>query len=138
MLHCCGAYAPAGIIRRAAEQILAHVGAVKAKLKPGEAISIKAYALELYNEELRDLSSRAAVAASATAAVAAGSSDSGGGSIDGGSCGGVRIAERPCANGRCTPEVGGRKTQLAGMRMGPCAGRVSCVPIACRNAWQQQ
>lgn len=31
----------AGIIRRAAEHILAHVNALKEKLKPGEAVGIK-------------------------------------------------------------------------------------------------
>jgi hypothetical protein len=32
------------------------VDAIRANLKPGESISVGAYALELYNEDLRDLS----------------------------------------------------------------------------------
>ena len=45
-----------GVTRRSALHIFAIVDALKAKLKPGEAISVGAYALELYNEDLRDLS----------------------------------------------------------------------------------
>lgn len=89
---------PAGIIRRAAEHILAHVDALRQKLKPGEDISVKAYGLELYNEELRDLSSHSAATAAAAAA-AAGMEDSANSSSS------VRISERPCGNGRCIPEV---------------------------------
>jgi kinesin family protein 4/21/27 len=84
----------AGIIRRAAEHILAHVDALRQKLKPGEDISVKAYGLELYNEELRDLSSHSAAAAAAAAGMEDSSSSSS-----------VRISERPCGNGRCIPEV---------------------------------
>ena len=97
----------AGIIRRAAEHILAHVAAVKEKLKPGEAISIRAYGLELYNEELRDLSSKAAAAAAAAAAANGDDAGSGSGSSS------VRLSERPLGNGRCVPEVSSR--QAAGV-----------------------
>lgn len=101
----------AGIIRRAAEHILAHVDAVKQKLKPGEAISVRAYALELYNEELRDLSSfSAATAAAAAAAVAAAGPDEAAASSS------IRLSERPVGNGRCIPEVrpgGNRCVQAA-------------------------
>ncbi|WIA34627.1 hypothetical protein OEZ86_012944 [Tetradesmus obliquus] len=87
-----------GIIRRAAQHILAHVEAVQAKLKPGESISVRAYALELYNEELHDLSGKAQ-RQQGPAAAAAGAQDSEGG---------VRIAERPVGkDGRCIPEVVG-------------------------------
>jgi kinesin family protein 4/21/27 len=84
-----------GIIRRAAEHILARVDVLRECLQPGEAVSVRAYGLELYNEELRDLGSNTAAAG--------GGADSGGGS----SSEGVRISERPCGNGRCTPEVRG-------------------------------
>jgi hypothetical protein len=89
----------AGIIRRAAEHILGNVDALKQKLKPGEAISVKAYGLELYNEELRDLSSKAAAAAAAAAGAA--------GYVDDpvSSSSAVRISERPGGIGRCIPEV---------------------------------
>lgn len=89
----------AGIIRRAAEHILAHVDAVKQKLKPGEAISVRAYALELYNEELRDLSSFSAAASAAAAAAAAAGPDEAAASSS------IRLSERPIGNGRCIPEV---------------------------------
>lgn len=86
----------AGIIRRAAEQILAHVEAVRAKSKPGESITVKAYALELYNEELRDLSCNVAGMQAAAADGDNSKSETG-----------VRIAERPYGkDGRCIPEVG--------------------------------
>lgn len=88
----------AGIIRQAAEQILRNVQAVRSKQKPGESIAVKAYALELYNEELRDLSNNAAGAASQQAAT-----DSEGGRGESA----VRIAERPYGrDGKCIPEVG--------------------------------
>ncbi|KAI8464145.1 MAG: P-loop containing nucleoside triphosphate hydrolase protein [Monoraphidium minutum] len=45
-----------GITRRAARHIFSIVDGLKARLKPGEAVSVAAYALELYNEDLRDLS----------------------------------------------------------------------------------
>jgi hypothetical protein len=86
-----------GIIRRAAQHILANVEAVQAKLKPGESITVRAYALELYNEELRDLSGKVQQQQQGAAAAAAGAQDSEGG---------VRIAERPVGkDGRCIPEV---------------------------------
>ncbi|KAF6261928.1 P-loop containing nucleoside triphosphate hydrolase protein [Scenedesmus sp. NREL 46B-D3] len=89
-----------GIIRRAAQHILAHVEAVQAKLKPGESITVRAYALELYNEELRDLSGK--VQQQGAAAAAAGAQD-----VEGG----VRIAERSVGkDGRCVPEVVGVTT----------------------------
>lgn len=87
----------AGIIRRAAQQIIASVEALREKQKPGESTTVRAYALELYNEELRDLSSKV-LAATATAAA-----DKDGSSSEGG----VRIAERPVGkDGRIVPEVG--------------------------------
>jgi hypothetical protein len=46
----------AGITRRAARHIFAVVDALTQRLKPGESIRVGAYALELYNEDLRDLS----------------------------------------------------------------------------------
>jgi hypothetical protein len=46
----------AGITRRAARHIFAIADAIRAGLKPGESVSVGAYALELYNEDLRDLS----------------------------------------------------------------------------------
>ena len=85
----------AGVIRRSAEHILTNVEAVRAKAKPGESITVKAYALELYNEELRDLSSNA----TALQTAADGEASKGEG--------GVRIAERPYGkDGKCIPEVG--------------------------------
>lgn len=94
----CSQWLIAGIIRRAAEQILATVEALRTKLKPGESITLKAYALELYNEELRDLSTNVAGAQPAAAGV---DGESSRGET------GVRIAERPIGrDGRCIPEVG--------------------------------
>jgi hypothetical protein len=128
----------AGIIRRAAQHMFAHVQALRQQLKPGEAVAVRAHALELYNEELRDLSSKAALAMAAATAAAAGGDEpcaaghwdggggSGGGSGSGGSTatsGGVRISERPCGNGRCTPEVRARTTWHAGLRHQGCWDR---------------
>jgi hypothetical protein len=75
---------------------------VQAKLKPGESISVRAYALELYNEELRDLAGKVQhTQPQGPMAAAAGAQDGEGG---------VRIAERPVGkDGRCIPEV--RATQ---------------------------
>ena len=47
-----------GITKRAARHIFEIADALAARLKPGEALSVGAYALELYNEDLRDLSVR--------------------------------------------------------------------------------
>eukprot|EP00879_Flechtneria_rotunda_P021695 GHRR01022875.1.p1 GENE.GHRR01022875.1~~GHRR01022875.1.p1 ORF type:complete len:1033 (+),score=433.02 GHRR01022875.1:114-3212(+) len=89
-----------GIIRLAAEHIFRNVEGVKAKLKPGESISIKAYALELYNEELRDLSSNVSPAAADRDAEGKGSWGEG-----------VRIAERSAGrSGIMTVEVVGANT----------------------------
>jgi hypothetical protein len=75
------------------------VEAVQAKLKPGESISVCAYALELYNEELRDLSGKVQHQQQPQGPMAAAA-----GAQDGE--GGVRIAERPVGkDGRCIPEV---------------------------------
>jgi hypothetical protein len=75
------------------------VEAVQAKLKPGESISVRAYALELYNEELRDLSGKVQHQQQQHGPMAAAA-----GVQDGE--GGVRIAERPAGkDGRCIPEV---------------------------------
>lgn len=70
---------------------------MRAKLKPGESITVKAYALELYNEELRDLSSNVA-----GVQAAAGTTEGEGSKAESG----VRIAERPYGReGKCIPEV---------------------------------
>eukprot|EP00878_Enallax_costatus_P034501 GHUV01038258.1.p1 GENE.GHUV01038258.1~~GHUV01038258.1.p1 ORF type:complete len:173 (+),score=45.36 GHUV01038258.1:649-1167(+) len=96
-----------GIIRRAAEQIVNTVDALRTKLKPGESITVKAYGLELYNEELRDLSTNVAGAQPISGPAADGEGSKGET--------GVRIAERPIGrDGKCIPEVGAT-SQLAGV-----------------------
>jgi hypothetical protein len=103
LLRCCCAAGLlcAGIIRRAAQHILSNVEAVQAKLKPGESITVRAYALELYNEELRDLSGKV-VQHQQQQSTAGGAAAAGGQDAEGG----VRIAERPVGkDGRCIPEV---------------------------------
>lgn len=79
---------PVGIIRRAVEHILAQSQVLRQRLGPGESICVRAQAVELYNEELRDL---------------------GGGGGSSGANGGdaaLRIAERPAGrDGRMIPEA---------------------------------
>jgi hypothetical protein len=87
-----------GIICRVAERVLAHVHAVRATQKPGESIAVQAYAVELYNEELQDLSCKVAAAAVLAAEPEGGSSKS--------TLEGLRIAEKPVGkSGRLTTEV---------------------------------
>lgn len=45
-----------GITPRVIDHVFAHVANIKRRLKPGESISISASAVEIYNEEFRDLS----------------------------------------------------------------------------------
>jgi hypothetical protein len=75
---------------------------------------LQAYGLELYNEELRDLSSHSAAAAAAAAA--ANSDDSSSSSSS------VRISERPCGNGRCVPEVSSKQHCGRHKRTNRCSG----------------
>jgi hypothetical protein len=45
-----------GITPRVINHVFAHVEGIKRRLKPGESISVSASAVEIYNEEFRDLS----------------------------------------------------------------------------------
>ena len=45
-----------GVTPRVIDHIFAHVAQIKRRLKPGESISVSASAVEIYNEEFRDLS----------------------------------------------------------------------------------
>ena len=49
-----------GVIPRVIDQVFDHVANITRRLKPGESISISASAVEIYNEEFRDLSKRIA------------------------------------------------------------------------------
>lgn len=126
----------AGIIRRVAEDVLAGVAALRAGHKPGESTVVRAHALELYNEELRDLSSSSSVGGAGGGGGSAGGAAGGGGGGGGGkaaaaggeapeAAGGVRIVERPNGrDGRCTPEVRTRAVR-AQRCMLPFSGSVS-------------
>jgi Kinesin motor domain len=45
-----------GVTPRVIDHVFAHVANIKRRLKPGESIHITACAVEIYNEEFRDLS----------------------------------------------------------------------------------
>lgn len=45
-----------GVTPRVIDHVFAHVAAIKKRLKPGEKIEVSASAVEIYNEEFRDLS----------------------------------------------------------------------------------
>jgi kinesin family protein 4/21/27 len=100
------------MMRRVAQHIFAIVEALSAQAKPGEEVKVAACGLELYNEELRDLSlapgSRDG-GAGPKAGFGSGAERAGMPALGAAGMGGgqeIKIAERMTKDGRVVTEVG--------------------------------